>query len=1718
MVVTAFNAAPGASLLTELIAIFEEQGSLEAVAEAIVNSDEFSDLYPSFLTLEEFAEQWLGRLVPEAPEAARAGAQELAVSLINGGATPAQIVIQAAAYLSAGVGPSEFSSSFANFTNKVAVATEHTVQLRLDGTLTDRELVLTGVTSDPASVDVAISDLTSPPADVIFDEIGELSIQENATEGVVGSVTATDPNTTEDYLEAVTYSLAEESHEDFSIDPESGEISYSGQGLDHETTPTIDLTVIATSRGANGTPTSVELTVTVMVGDVQENSPVFDDIGSFTLAEHADGSGMPGDDNAPINVGNVTATDADGDTITYSIKDAPEGWQILDDGKLCYIGTGIDFEEQQSVDLTIVASSLGANGTIENIEQNITVMIQDQNDAVWGESELGSLYELTSFADTAITLGNLVATDSDGDAITYGMASEFVEGEGGVLLPGFMVDAETGAITYTGPGIRNSTTESVNLDVTATSIGDNGEATTIEQTVTINIEAAQRAVFDEVGELSIQENVTEGVVGSVTATDPNSTEDNPEPVTYFLAQGSPEGFSIDRESGEISYSGQGLDHETTPSIDLIVLARSIGRFDSDGNGVQTFTQSNVTVMVEDVQENPPVFDDVGSFTLAEHADGSGMPGDDNAPINVGNITATDADGDTVTYSIKDAPEGWQILDDGKLCYIGTGIDFEEQQSVDLTIVASSLGANGTIENIEQNITVMIQDQNDAVWGESELVSLNGWTSGADSPIFLGNLVATDSDGDAITYGLASEFAEDDDGVLLPGFNVDAETGAITYTGPGIRNSTTESVNLDVTATSIGDNGQATTIERSVTIDITAPGDAENTFFLTTGIDRLVGTNQNDLFVALTTVDEGSDRAGDLAGDTNPEPTLTALDDIDGGGGYDILQLVYELGNTDPITWVESVRVSNVEEVQIETTGSFGRVGVGVQGPSFKGWDVERVKLGIVEGQVNFDADGAVVTNDDTLRDTVQIANAETVELTKVSDLANVTINSGDKTTLIDITGGNSIVINRDNGDNESDADDDNFSDTVEDVYIDGAADSGVTILSNAIGRLSLSNTVSDVVVKDRTNTDDNLEVTVNGYGDVTNFLDPSKLVLEGSGSAPGIDLIVEGNSAMVIETGTDNVSTKHLDISGGGKLQLRFAGSPNLLETVTVTENVALTMNAILNRNLVSFNASQTSGEQDLIFSGLQNKELTAVTTGSGGDKIKIRFSGLDKLATIDSGGGNDELEVIIGSALTSIITGSGDDELQVSGSPEDQQAIRIDMGSGNDTYDATKLNSFSRVTGGSGIDVLKTQTSEAVETLDADNNDSIYSDFEILDITGSDNQNYDLDNIGLHNIRVEGQRSGIVTSATLTNAQPRTSLSVIGGQSNAAVITYDLEGAENRDSDSVTIMVRASGGLTDALNNVTGTAILDLTVNDVETLVLDSSAIVLSEEVNASNYTNIVELDADALETLNLLGNSRISVTLSEDTLTSLETVNSAANSAGATVDANLSNNALTFTGGSGRDEFTGGMKEDTLIGGGGNDILDGRQGDDTIDGGSGNDIIFGDFGSDKITGGMGADQITTGIDVEGVIDEVRYTSSAQSRLVFVGDNNDTPDGFDVISDFNPLTDADGDGGDVIVLSRGIGITQEEIEGPTALFDKGGVSEAGLRNWIGTGIDFFADGEVDKDVAFAKGNFDNEDGGFLFFDVNGDGNFSASTDMVIFLVGREGFDPGSLQHFIDIV
>jgi len=150
LVVTAYNAAPGTTLLTELVAIIDGGGSLADVADNLTARDQWTSTYPAFQTAEEFAAEWLGNLVPEAGADALAEGRSVAVGLLNGGASFGDLLIEASSFLAAlSEDDAAFGSSAANFNNKVEVATYHTVTQETDGL---DSAALASVTSDDASV------------------------------------------------------------------------------------------------------------------------------------------------------------------------------------------------------------------------------------------------------------------------------------------------------------------------------------------------------------------------------------------------------------------------------------------------------------------------------------------------------------------------------------------------------------------------------------------------------------------------------------------------------------------------------------------------------------------------------------------------------------------------------------------------------------------------------------------------------------------------------------------------------------------------------------------------------------------------------------------------------------------------------------------------------------------------------------------------------------------------------------------------------------------------------------------------------------------------------------------------------------------------------------------------------------------------------------------------------------------------------------------------------------------------------------------------------------------------------------------------------------------------------------------------------------------------------------------------------------------------------
>lgn len=161
LVVGMFGAAPGASVLSSLVAAYESGSSISQIAANLANTNEFTGIYPTFLTSGEFATKLVNNLLTEASVEAKAEAVTVLTAALNGGMSRSVAFVEAIKFVD-GVAATDaaFGTSGAAFDNKVAVAIYYSVDSQKSGSsLADLQGVVSNVTSAPASVTSAKTEI-----------------------------------------------------------------------------------------------------------------------------------------------------------------------------------------------------------------------------------------------------------------------------------------------------------------------------------------------------------------------------------------------------------------------------------------------------------------------------------------------------------------------------------------------------------------------------------------------------------------------------------------------------------------------------------------------------------------------------------------------------------------------------------------------------------------------------------------------------------------------------------------------------------------------------------------------------------------------------------------------------------------------------------------------------------------------------------------------------------------------------------------------------------------------------------------------------------------------------------------------------------------------------------------------------------------------------------------------------------------------------------------------------------------------------------------------------------------------------------------------------------------------------------------------------------------------------------------------------------------------
>jgi VCBS repeat-containing protein len=475
--------------------------------------------------------------------------------------------------------------------------------------------------------------------------------------------------------------------------------------------------------------------------------------------------------------GVVSATDTDGDILTYSAPASTSKGSIAIDsstGAFTYAPTVSARENAAKVGATdadkadsfVVTVTDGRGGSTD---VSVAVVISPLATAPTNSAPTAGASTVgVPDAITGVVTGKVNASDPDGDSLTFSAPASTSKG-------GAVIDVATGEFTYT-PSLsarenaaKVGATDADKSDSFTVTVADGkGGSVAVVIAVAISPLAATPANSAPVAgtvTVSVPDAMTGVVTGKINASDTDG-----DPLTYTVPVSTGKGaVGIDVVTGVFTY---------TPTVAARQNAAKVGATDADKSDTFTVTVSDgqggsttalVTVAVAPVVVTPgnnsPV---AGTVTV-------GLP-DPSTGVAVGQINATDPDGDTLAYSgTQTTSKGEVVVEaDGSFTYTPSptarhNAARDGAGAADLADAFTLTVSDGKGGSTAVPVTVSIAPVNvTPVAGEVSISPANTETG-----VLSGVITAIDADGDALTY---SGSATTSRGVVV----VNAD-GSFTYT-------------------------------------------------------------------------------------------------------------------------------------------------------------------------------------------------------------------------------------------------------------------------------------------------------------------------------------------------------------------------------------------------------------------------------------------------------------------------------------------------------------------------------------------------------------------------------------------------------------------------------------------------------------------------------------------------------------------------------------------------------------------------------------------------------------------------------------------------------------------------------------------------------------------------------------------------------------------------
>ena len=475
-------------------------------------------------------------------------------------------------------------------------------------------------------------------------------------------------------------------------------------------------TVVVTLSGVtsgtatlSATPASLTATNTITDND-GNNAPVFSGTNALDSSNAPSYSFDYAENSASgTTVATVVATDADGNTLTYSIASGNgSGWYAINSstGAITLTTAGAaslanNYEVTPNTQTLTVSVSDGTVSTTIEVKLNETNV--NDNAPAFTSTNATDANSAPSYAFTypensasGATLGTVAASDADGNTLTFSIT-------GGNTSGWYAIDSSTGVITLTAAG--------------STSLANDYEQTPNAQTLTVQVSDGTSSTTIQVAlnETDVNENppaITGPSGGSGAAASALTVNENQTAVTQMTAD-RPVTWSIvgGTEASKFSIAPNGIitfntapnyeaptDGDTNNTYVLVVQA-----VDSSG----AITTQTVTVTVANIDDTAPA---ITGPNGGAGAAASALTVNENQTA----VTRLDAN-EGVTWSITGGTDAakFSIAPDGTITF-NTAPDYEAPTDSDgnntYVLVVQAVDAAGNIST--QTITVTVANVDD----------------------------------------------------------------------------------------------------------------------------------------------------------------------------------------------------------------------------------------------------------------------------------------------------------------------------------------------------------------------------------------------------------------------------------------------------------------------------------------------------------------------------------------------------------------------------------------------------------------------------------------------------------------------------------------------------------------------------------------------------------------------------------------------------------------------------------------------------------------------------------------------------------------------------------------------------------------------------------------------------------------------------------------------